>query len=132
MPPPCSRWKLVHLQELVIVFITIIVVAVIIIVLIVVVMTIASREKSSKEPIAFVVRSGGKEQSVGAASHRAIAECKGPETIDDDRSTLTRSEQALELAFGVKGHDCAATEVADQEIAAVSAKRVGCKSNAPG
>src|ERR1051325_1571934 len=94
-------------------------------------MTMAYRQGSPGQAVAFFVPAGAEKEGVRAARGRFIAECQCPKTIDHHGPTVRRSEQALEFAFGIKRHDGAAAEVANQEVASMFAEGIWRKSYAP-
>src|SRR5262245_1145770 len=109
----------------------IVLIALIVVALVIVTLTISHLDERAEQAMAFVLGTCRKEQRVGVASSSPISEREIPETIDPDRQAELILEEAMESARSVKGHNRAASEIADQKLIGMIAECRRRKRYAP-
>ncbi len=72
------------------------------------------RVEAAEQAVAFAIRTGGEVERAGTSRIAAIPKRQAPKAVNDHGPIVAGFEQSLELAVGLKAHDRAAAEIADQ------------------
>src|SRR6266496_3301208 len=111
------------------VVIIVIVVVVVVVVLVVVSMALAQRLQAAEQSVAFAIGTGCEIERPGNSSTAAVSKGERPKTLNDHGLPGATFKETFEVAVLVKGHDRAASEVADQENVRVLAECDQCDSH---
>src|SRR5262249_2379998 len=89
------------------------------------------RRQTAEQSMRFVHGTCGEKARDRPPRPPAVSEGQPPKTFDHDGSVMDAFEEATELAVRAERHDGAASEVADQQVAAVLSERVRRQRYAP-